>query len=58
MLWGIALIFIFLWLLGLATGFTMGSFIHIFQGNHLQKEERHDQLRFHQGVGYPLWDSR
>ena len=29
MLWGIALILIILWLLGLVTGFTMGSFIHI-----------------------------
>ncbi len=29
MLWGIAMILIILWLLGLAAGFTMGSFIHI-----------------------------
>jgi FtsH-binding integral membrane protein len=29
MLWGIALMLIILWLLGLVTGFTMDSFIHI-----------------------------
>jgi len=29
MLWTIAVILIVLWLLGLVTGYTMGSFIHI-----------------------------
>ena len=29
MLWTIALILIILWMLGLVTGFTVGSFIHI-----------------------------
>jgi hypothetical protein len=29
MLWTIVVILITLWLLGLVTGFTMGSFIHI-----------------------------
>ena len=29
MLWTIAVILIILWMLGLVTGFTMGSFIHI-----------------------------
>jgi hypothetical protein len=29
MLWTIAVILIILWLLGLGTGYTMGSFIHI-----------------------------
>ena len=29
MLWTIAVILIVLWLLGLATGYTMGYFIHI-----------------------------
>ena len=29
MLWTIAVVLIILWLLGLGTGFTMGSFIHI-----------------------------
>jgi uncharacterized membrane protein YhaH (DUF805 family) len=29
MLWTIAAILIFFWILGLGTGFTMGSFIHI-----------------------------
>ena len=29
MLWTIAVVLILLWLLGLITGYTMGSFIHI-----------------------------
>lgn len=29
MLWTIAVILIILWMLGLVTGFTMGSFIHV-----------------------------
>ena len=29
MLWTIAVILIILWLLGMVTGYTMGSFIHI-----------------------------
>ena len=29
MLWTIAVVLIILWMLGLVTGFTMGSFIHI-----------------------------
>ncbi len=29
MLWTIAVILIILWMLGLVTGYTMGSFIHI-----------------------------
>jgi len=29
MLWTIAMILIILWLLGLVSGYTMGSFIHI-----------------------------
>ncbi len=29
MLWTISVILIILWLLGLVTGYTMGSFIHI-----------------------------
>jgi hypothetical protein len=29
MLWTIALILVILWLLGLVSGYTMGSFIHI-----------------------------
>jgi hypothetical protein len=29
MLWTIAVVLIILWMLGLGTGFTMGSFIHI-----------------------------
>jgi hypothetical protein len=29
MLWTIAVVLVFLWLLGLVTGFTMGAFIHI-----------------------------
>ncbi|MBI5014679.1 MAG: lmo0937 family membrane protein [Deltaproteobacteria bacterium] len=29
MLWTIAVVLIALWLLGLVTGYTMGSFIHI-----------------------------
>ncbi|MFH1146487.1 MAG: lmo0937 family membrane protein [Pseudomonadota bacterium] len=29
MLWTIATVLIFLWLLGLVSGYTMGSFIHI-----------------------------
>jgi hypothetical protein len=30
MLWAIAVVMIMLWMLGLGTGFTMGSFIHLF----------------------------
>ena len=29
MLWGIAVVLIILWMLGLVTGFTMGSVIHV-----------------------------
>ncbi|MHB9098506.1 MAG: lmo0937 family membrane protein [Syntrophales bacterium] len=29
MLWTIAVVLIILWMLGLVTGYTMGSFIHI-----------------------------
>jgi hypothetical protein len=29
MLWTIAVVLVILWMLGLGTGFTMGSFIHI-----------------------------
>jgi hypothetical protein len=29
MLWTIAVVLVFLWLLGLVSGYTMGSFIHI-----------------------------
>lgn len=29
MLWTIALIFLILWALGMVTGYTLGSFIHI-----------------------------
>ncbi|MHB8909082.1 MAG: lmo0937 family membrane protein [Syntrophales bacterium] len=29
MLWAIAVVLIILWMLGMGTGFTMGSFIHV-----------------------------